>query len=154
MANGHHVIPFNDYGSERSTVTARGAELTAVNFDAEYTKLVQFYDAIVGITLGLRVGAKFGNDIPVVAADTPSADPNAQRERKWLVRYSDATAMKNYTMELPCADLSFLDPNNKEYADMLDPAVASFVSAFESLVLSPDDNAVTVDSIQHVGRNL
>jgi hypothetical protein len=154
MAIGWHVIPFNDYNAERSTVTVRATELTAANFDAQYSAFIQFYDAIVGITLGLRIGAKFGNDIPIVAGDTPASDPNAQRERKWLVRYSDATAMKNYTMELPCADLSYLDPNNREYADMTDLDVAAFVTAFEAFVISPDGNTVTVDSIQHVGRNL
>ena len=154
MANGHHIVPINDYNSERSTVTVRGVELTAANFDAQYTAFVQFYDALLGITLGLRVGSKFGNDIPIVAADTPASDPNAQRERKWLVRYSDATAMKNYKMEIPCADLSYLDPNNREYADLTDLDVAAFVTAFEAFVRSPDGNTVTIDSIQHVGRNL
>jgi len=154
MAHGWHVIPFNDYNGERSTVTVRGVELTAANFDAQYSALIQFYDAIVGITEGLRVGAKFGNDIQIVDNRTPASSPNAQRERKWLVRYTDGTAMKPYSMELPCADLTFLDPNNREYADMSDLDVAAFVAIFESFVRSPDGNAVTVDSIQHVGRNL
>lgn len=154
MASGRHAIQFNDYNSERSTVQVNATTLTAANFDAQYAAFVSFYDAIVAITEGLRVGANFGNAYPIVAANTPASSPNAQRERKWLVRYRDGTALKDYQMELPCADLTFLDPNNREYADMSDTDVAAFVTAFEAFVISPDGNAVTVQSIQHVGRNL
>lgn len=154
MASGINAVQINDYNSERSTVRVRSTTITAANHDAQYAAFISFYDAMMAITLGLRVGATFGNEFPIVDASTPASDVNAQRERKWLVRYTDGTAMKSYKMEIPCADLTYLDANNREYADLTDTDVAAFVTAFEAFVLSQDGNAVTVDSIQHVGRNL
>jgi len=153
--SGMSNIRYNDYGGEGSTVKLRSEELTAVNFDAEGSKFLALRDAIAGITIGLRVSFVHGNREETLPATSEAASPLAQREAKWLVRYHAATGTDNYRMEIPCADLDQLDPNNKGFAEIGDGGVVdAFVSAFESYVLSADGGAVVVDSIAHVGRNV
>lgn len=152
--SGHSTMRVNDYDSEASTLQFRGVTVTAANFDAQFAALTSLIDAIGNITLGLKISQTFGNATQVLAPSTPSAYPAAQREKKWLVRYTDGVAMKNYRMEIPCADLSLLDENNRAYADMDDASIAAFVSAFEAFHRSEGGNPVTVESIQFVGRNV
>lgn len=154
--SGKITIRYNDYDGERSTAQATVAALTAANLDAQEAAFLSFRDALAAITLGVRVGYSHIKDEQTVAPDTKASDPFAQREAKWLVRYTDGVASPptNHRMEIPCPDLQYLDTNNRGFADLTDPAVASFVSAFEAFILSPAGNAVTVDSIQHIGANL
>jgi len=152
---GRSTIRYNDYGGEGSTVSLRSEELTAVNFDAEGSKFLAFRDALAAITLGLRISYTHGNREETLAPGSEAASPLAQREAKWLVRYHSATGTDQYRMEIPCADLTLLDSNNKGFAEMGDAGVVdAFVSAFESFVLAEGGGAVVVDSIQHVGRNV
>lgn len=154
MAKAIANVSYNDYDSERSTVQFDGVTITAANFDAQYAALTSLIDAMAAITLGVKVKQTFGNEYQILANDTPAADVNAQREHKWLVRYRDAVALKDYRMEIPCPDLTLLDANNRGYADLDDADIAAFVSAFEAYQRSEGGNAVTVLSIQHVGRNI
>lgn len=153
---GNFSIRYTDYDAEPSTASGACAVLTAVNFDAQAAAYLSFRDALAAITKGLRVGYSHGLDEQTLAAKTAASDPLAQREIKWLVRYTDGVVdpSKTHRMEIPGADLTFLDPNNRGYADLDDADVAAFVSAFEAFVLSPAGNAVTVDSIQFIGANL
>ena len=147
------TITYHDYDAEPSTVSfPYGVAMTAANFDAQVVLQVALADAIAGITRGTKVRTVYGNVIPTMAVST---DPLAQRENKWLVRYHDVTTGAGHTYELPCADLTFLDPNARGQAEMGDAAeVDAFVTAFEDYVLSPDGNAVLVDQIVFVGRNI
>lgn len=147
------TLTYHDYDAEPSTVSfPYGVTLTAVNFDAQVALQTALADAIAGITRGTKVRTVYGNVVPTLAV---SSDPLAQRENKWLVRYHDVTTGQNYTYELPCADLTFLDPAARGQAEIGDAAeVDAFVTAFEAYVLSPDQNAVAVDQIVFVGRNI
>jgi len=140
-----------DYDSEATTFRVRATQLTAANFDAQVALNVALGAAIVGITRGHVTKIAYANE--VVTQPTPD-DPLSQRENKWLIRYHDASTGDKYTCELGTADLSVLDPNNRGFAQMGDADVVdAFVDAFEAYVVSADDNAVEIDSIQFVGRN-
>lgn len=156
MANGRVKITYNDYGAESSNVSLRMPTLTAANLDAAILAASSIYDAIAGangICKGIRIKSELGNQYPILPNTTQAADEDAQREMKWKVNMLDATAMKSPHFTLPCADLTYLDPNNRGYADMSNADVAAFVTAIETETLSPDGNAWTVQSIQFVGRN-
>jgi hypothetical protein len=88
----------------------------------------------------------------VLGSGSAPSDPVAQREVKWLVRYHDAAGRK-YSVEIPTADLSLLDTDS-EFLDLAATYPAAFKTAFEDVVVSPadDGSAVTIDSIQFVGR--
>lgn len=155
MAFGKALISVNDYDPERSTVTVKSAELTAANFDAQVAAFTSFRDALAGITEGLMVSHELGIRNEIVGPKTPASAKTAQRERKWLVRYHAATGGDPFTMELPCADLAALDPNNRGFAEIGDGGVVdAFVSAFEAFVKTESGGNVLVDSIAHVGRNV
>jgi len=148
------TIKINDYTPEPSTVTAQGLTLTAANFDAVVSAWTDFRAGVGGITRGLIISHQIGNPVQVIAnGKAPAADPEAQREEKWLVRYHGATTGLPHRMELPCADMQYLDPNNRGFADPDDPAVAAFIGYFEVFVKEDDGSAVVVDSIAHLGAN-
>jgi len=78
----------------------------------------------------------------------------AQREKKWLARYHDATNGQKFQVSWGTADLS-LHMTNSEFLDLSTGAGAALKAAFEDVVVSPNDSshAVVLDSVQFVGRN-
>lgn len=154
---GRMNLRFRDYGTppEYSNATFVGPDLTSVNFDAEVALMDALRDATDGITIGTRVNRT------IVAQEAPQPDTQpasafAQRETKWLVRYSDTVTGDKATLTIPTADLDLLDANNGDKADMTDTSVTAFVTAFEAYVLSPGTGTrgnTQVDEILFVGRN-
>jgi len=143
---------FVDYGTpgEKSSFQFTIADLSAANFVATTGALTTLWTNIQALLLGAPVSRRVIAITQEVAA-SPVTDPLAQRENKWLVRYHDTSARK-FTLELPTADLSLLDTGS-EFLDMTGTEAADFKTAFEAVAKSPvDQSAVTVDSIQFVGR--
>ena len=145
--------PGSGTGAEKSTWAFWTATLTAANFVAQTGLISTLYTAALDITVGAQAGSN------VLAVSTVSAvevtNPQAQRENKWLVRYHDTGSTK-FTLEIPTADLSLLDTGT-EFLNLADGGpIAAFKTAFEAVVKSPDDPAlsVTLDSIQFVGRRV
>lgn len=141
--------PGSGSGAEKSNVGWWMATFTAGNLVAQTGAAAAIRTAILDLILGGQSNAIN------VALETPGSvnitDPNAQRENKWLVRYHD-TAGARYTIEIPTAKLSLLDTGT-EFLDLTGTEAAAFVTAFEAGAVSPaDSSAVTVDSIQFVGR--
>lgn len=139
-------------GGEKSTWSVWGATLTAGNIVAQSGLASALRTAALAITRGGEASSR------LLASSTLSTvaitDPLAQRENKWLVRYHDNVDGAKFRVEIPTADLSLLDAGN-EFLNLDDSGpVAAFVTAFQDYVVSPDDptHAVTVDSIQFVGR--
>lgn len=147
------TLSYADYDSEVGTVSLRGADLTAVNFDAQVTALATLAASIASITLGAQLSNTLArNNIVGIG---PASDPAAQRETKWLVQYHDDVTFKRYTAEIPCADHDQLDPNDRAHAHIGDGSVVDqFVTDFEAFVVSEAGNAVTIDEITLVGRNV
>lgn len=149
---GITIVRYNDYDGERSTVNLRSVLRTAANFDAQAAAELALRDAIAAITSGLRVGFDSGNRYQTVDPKTKSADPYAQRENKWFVEYGNAN--NAYQMEIPCADLQFLDPDNRGFLDLGSTEGLAFKNGFEAFVVDEGGNPITVTSVKFVGRNL
>jgi hypothetical protein len=152
------ILTYRDYGVPGETSTAQfvGPDLTAVNFDAEVALQNALRDAVDGITLGTRINVQRIAQVSP-APNVQPASAFAQRESKWLVRYIDTVTGDKATHEIPTADLDLLDPTNGDKADMADPAVAAFVTAFENYALSPGSGTrgdTEVTEILFVGRRL
>jgi len=150
------ILRVNDYDPERSTVGAQGLTLTAANFDAQHSAAAAFVAGLTGICLGQNISWELAEVNEITAnGKQPASSPLAQRENKWLVGYHETTGGEPHTMELPCADLTKLDPNNRAYAEIGDGAeVDAFVTAFEAFIKSDSGLGVAVDWIKYVGRNL
>lgn len=143
---------YRDYGTpgEKASFEITVVDLTAVNVAAQSGLLTTLWGAIDALVLGNIASRKivFAQSNP---DDTEVTDPTAQRENKWLVRYHDTSGRK-FRVELPTANLALLTLGT-EFLDLTDTDPAAFVTAFEAVAKSPDDqSAVSVDSIQFVGR--
>jgi len=144
---------FLDYSVEKSAVSLPITTLTAGNFTAESALLVTLSAAIAAVTLGNLVSEDIVASRLVNLGVAPT-NVNAQREKKWLVRYHDAVTLTKYQAEIPCADLSILGTAS-DFADPTSTPYTDLKSAWEAVVRSPDDNNLTVfDSMQFVGRKL
>ena len=141
-------IPFKDYTSENSTASVYVEDAIT---DGDITVLV---NAVEGLTVGGRQTA-----VLVIEEDKdagtpgPAASPLAQRENKWLVRAVDDVTSRNVQIEIPCADLTLLD-GGTDFLTIGGTEAAALVAALEASGLSQDGNAITVNTIQFVGRNL
>lgn len=155
MATGTFYDARRDYDGEVGSFRVNVAVLSAANFDAQAALRSSFTVALANIVGGNSDHFAIGNTYPGLEQGQPSDDPLDQRELKWLVQYHDTTTNKKYRCELPCADLSQLDPDDRKNANIGDAgAVDGFITAFEAYVLSEAGNAVEVDEITLVGRNL
>jgi hypothetical protein len=144
---------WKDYSKEVSHERLALVNLTAANIVAQTTLINALWTTAAALTLGNQ----FQQDILLsktpIGLPTPATSPLAQRENKWLLRYHDANA-KNFTSEMPCADLTLLATNSDDI-DTSGGAYIAFKTAFEAVVRSPDDlSAVTLDGATFVGRRL
>lgn len=87
--------------------------------------------------------------------DTRPASPYAQRENKWIVKYQDDVTQKKYTLQLPTAELVIMSDGGDDMLDIVGITVAAtFVTWLEDHMLSPDGNAITVNSMGFGARNI
>ncbi len=152
MANSRLNLTYRDYDDESSQCSFRGREATAANFveiESEHGSLVSAVEAVVLGNLTKRL---------FIATESkpgsgPSANSQAQREMKWLVRATDDVTGDYVDVSLPCPDTSLLLPNSNQ----MDPSSAGFLdlkAAVEAYHQSKGGNAVTVQEVVIVGRNL
>lgn len=149
---------FEDYDGERSTIRLNGSQYNVMTFPATLTSNNNLKEALIKLSLGAFRGTVYSPFSTITDNPRPT-DLNAQRERKWVVRYRDNVNMKIGTAEIPCARL--YDDTNQPYllagtnvADMSHPDFVELKAAFEGAVRSVDDHAVTVLDVTLVGRNL
>jgi hypothetical protein len=140
-----------DYSYEKTEVGMYITTLTAGNFDAQVTAAQALQTAIQGISLIDFEGLTIRHVDEDTETDQP-ASAYAQRENKWLIRYTDDTLNTRHTLEIGGPDLSLTTADGKTL-DVSGGAGAAFVTAFEANALSPAGNAVTFVSATHVGRN-
>jgi hypothetical protein len=146
-------LTYLDASGEQSHVRFQGASLSAANFDAQ----VALQDALELAIADLVLGTKHKRTREASSAILSSTLPGvaAQREVKWLVVYHDNVTGKKYRLEIPTADTSLLVAGSDRIPSTAAEYIA-FKDALEDYVLQGEtpDNAVVLDYIQLVGRNL
>lgn len=167
MALGRGGFTLIDYSKERSSMNFHTGAVTAVSLPGLLTQFGALRTAIEGITLGVMNSERL-SVFDTKLSNTPPVDENAQVERKWLVTYEDnqpffdppVNAIPNeafgrlFQMEIPTAELvGRLLPNSDE-ADLSDPGIAAFVTAFEAIARSVGGGTVSVIQLTAVGANL
>lgn len=145
------ILAYRDHDGEVSTASFRGAVLNAGNYAAQDGLREALQTATNAIVVGQAANEK------VIAVDLAisglkASNAFAQRETKWLVKYTDAAGAV-YSMEIPTANLAYLMAGEGK-ADLAGVEMAAFVDAFEAYVVNPAGAAVTIVEIQHVGRNI
>ena len=105
MSVSTYELSVRDYSNEVSRTGLTVVQLTSGNVVASLASLDALLATMQAITLGnferSRVVFREQNEDPGVPTDE-----NAQRERKWLVVYHDATTGKKFRMEIPTALLT------------------------------------------------
>lgn len=156
MAKSTFTSSWLDYSLEPSNTKVTITQITAGNLVATMALVDTLISAMQAITLGQLAKSKITARDQDEDTATPT-DPNAQRERKWLVRYHDTVTGKKYRLEIPTADLGSGNLSvNSDEANLVDTQVAAFITAFEGVARDPDTglNTVEVDKIEHVGKRL
>lgn len=157
-----------DYSGEKSNVSFNVGAVTAVSLPGLLSDFVAFRLGVNNITLGTFNKERLEVFDTVITNDLPG-DVNAQRERKWLVVYEDATQyfdapvnaipnagyLKRFTIEVPTADFSSgrLKPQSDQ-ADFAAPSIAAFQASFEQITRSPYGGSTRIIGMTAVGRNL
>lgn len=146
------TLGVTDFNGEKSSFGFHIPTLTSANFDASLTVVDGLIANVNGVTLeDVSRQIVKARDIPYGGA---SADPNAQRELKWRVVYSDPTdPIGNGSFEIPCPDLSLLVAGTGEMNTSAG-AGATLVTGIEANMVSRLGNAIQVDRIYLVGRNI
>lgn len=168
MANGSGFFTLRDYSGESATMGFNTGVITAGNLAGVLTQFGALRTAIAAISL-CEVAKEGLSVFRTNLSYTNPTDPNAQRERKWLVEYRDATEYfdaptnsipnegfgKPFNVEIPGADLDLTDVllPGTDIVDLTQTQIAAFVTAFEALVKSPHGGAVEVFRITHIGKN-
>lgn len=152
MAVSSVVFSLLDYSGESSRSKFEVTTINAGNLATVVSDLSDLGTAIDGISLMTLATQQTVLDSLFLSRAKP-ASVDAQREKKWLIRYEDTTTHKIYRNEIPGADLSLL-ATNSDMADLSLGAWTSFIAAFEAVVKSPDGNAVSFLDAQYVGKRL
>jgi len=155
MAAKHYAgVSVLDYSEESSSTNFSIGAITAVSLPGFLTQFGSWKTALANIILGTVSKDRWVGDATDIS-NTPPATANAQIELKWLVSYEGATTKKKFRQELPTADPSKTIAGTDK-ADMTDADIAAYVTAFEAVAKSPDDDAegVNVLDISLVGRNV
>jgi len=138
---------------ESGSVSLPVTTLTAGNYTAKKALIDALITAMEGITIGNPAKSEVVIERVVISVN-PASTVQAQRENKFLVRYHSATLGQKFQASIPTADLDQLIANS-EFIDLSTGTGAALKSAFEAIVVSPNDaaEAVVLDSVQFVGRN-
>lgn len=151
--SGEAEITYLDFSNEKSRFKVNSAVLNAGNIAAQITAFGNLITATNAIVLGSIAATKLHAVDTVYSAVLPT-DVNAQRERKWLVRFQDDVNLRIGGTTIPTADYTGRLLPGTDLADLTDTDIAAFVTEFEAFAKSPDGNAVTVLQMVAVGRNL
>jgi len=138
---------------ESSSMGVAVTTLTAANVAAQSALIINLENAIDGVTIGEMAKSEIVFERQILSAE-PAASTLAQRENKWLMRYHGNTLNQKFQVSVGTADLTLLD-SGSEFLDLTADEGLALKTAFEAIVKSPNDGAeaVTLDSVQFVGRN-
>lgn len=150
------VLSVRDYSKEKSRFKVNYSAITVGNLGDILSQWGALKTATQAICLGVFASEQLVLDNTILSAALP-ASPFAQRELKIEVSYVGDVSGKNFQIEIPCPDLAALTLNNTDEVVLADGGVmAAWVTAFETIAKSPDDDTETVTVVQALvkGRNI
>lgn len=148
---GKMNLGYVDHDGEGSSVGVMSVDLTAGNFAAMMTEFDTLRDAIEAVTL-LTLRTRSIIAVTEEIAGVLPANGFAQRETKWLVSGVDASGNAR-TLEIPGADLALL-PSGSGVLDISAGVGLALKNALDATWTNGAGEAITVEQVIHVGRNL
>lgn len=154
MADHYYGVSVLDYSGETSGTKVNFGAVTAISLPGLLTQIGDLRTAIGNIILGTVKSERWVGDSTLLS-NTPPATPGAQIELKFQFTYEGATTHKKFRVEIPTADASKTIAGS-DMVDLTDTDIAAFVTAFEAMAKSPDDDTEAVNIIEGrlVGRNV
>lgn len=151
----HSIFTLRDYSGETTAVRIYNGDITAISLPGFLTDFGGLRASIEGITLGVMAQEQWVGDLNSLSALSP-VNVFAQRELKWLVRYHDTVTQEKAKLEIGTADPTGVMLPASDFADLTVEPMLSFVADFNAFARHPESNvnAVVIDSIQLVGRNI
>lgn len=151
----HSIFTLRDFSGETTSVRIYNGDITAISLPGFLTDFGTVRAAVEGITLGVMAKEQWVGDLTDLSAALP-ANVFAQRELKWLVRYHDTVTQEKATLEIGTADPTGVMVPASDFADLTIAPMSTFVAQFNAFARHPESavNAVIVDSVQLVGRNI
>lgn len=154
MNKHYYSVNVRDYSNEESSTRVYFGAVTALNIAGVLAQIGDLRNALTNLVLGVLAKDMWVGDSTVLSNSTPASSA-AQNELKFQFIYEGVTSKKRYRIEVPCADPSKTVPNTDQI-DLTDSEVAAFVTAFEALAKTPDDDTEGVNVLEGrlVGRNV
>jgi len=168
-------VTIRDFNGEVSTTRFWLPNITSVNWTGVTQDLDEIADAIAdgGMIRGEVIDVGYTQSFPRSSAAV--TDEEAQREKKWVVHYTDTNEFldapgaipnpgynKKFTFEIATALLTghMVSGSGEDLADLDEPEVAAMVAALEANVRSPYNNQtaygtapfIRIDKIVYAGR--
>jgi hypothetical protein len=144
-----------DFSAEKSAYGFFVA--AATNIEAGIPPVIAAIDTAYGVLCDGAVVSRT-ETIVVKAPPVGRFDGSGNREDKWLVEYHDAITNKRLTLTLPCRrapdGTTIIMSPGSDFLDATCSAYTGFKTAFEAGALSDVGNAVVLDAIRLVGRNI
>lgn len=138
-------------GTFEVPVTAARVEALAGLPNAD-TQIAALIAAVDGVTDGLLSAIRVNTSQRLTAATVAS---NGDREAKILVIYSDNVTFALFRLEIPCRKYTLAKlPGETDELDQSDPLVDALKDVLNTVMVSPDGNPITVQSLWKVGRNV
>jgi hypothetical protein len=110
-------------------------------------------DAWDDLLLGAAARGAFSIETVVdQGSAVPPADQGSNRGEKWLYRVQDDVTGQIYTHEIGTADPAQLPSPTSDFVDLTAGNGLALKTAIEAVYESPDGNAGTLLSVQHVTR--
>lgn len=140
-------VKFRDYSNEYSTAGVYVADaITSPNAQT-------LIDAIEGMSIGtMAEGAVLRRTVVDAGSTAVPTNHFAQRELKFLCKYSDNVNGKEYSFTIPAADAA-QTVGNTDMVSLESGVGAALKTAFDTHALSELGNAVTLNSVELIGRN-
>lgn len=151
---GEMILTTRDYDGEVSTVTFPCPDMTAANIVAIMAAGDALAADFADITHCVITSKVYVASRTALSALLRAEDQDANREQKWLVRYYDGTTFERLSLTLPGSKNVDKDPNRRGFALLTDTEIAAFKATFEAFVKNDNGNAVTIQEMEWVGRNI
>lgn len=143
---------FIDYSGEPTSFGIHFGPITALTIGGFLSQFGAFRTATQAILKGNLKSDEWTGDVTKYSVVAPT-DPDAQRERKFIVFYEGTTSFSQYNFEMGTADLTLTDVliPGTDMVDLTQTEIAAWITAFEALGKTPYQEAVNVTAIQAVG---
>jgi len=149
---GRFRMSLGDFDSQKRQFSFDTAVVTAANHDAQKAAHDALVAAIMDVTLGTLDFEEFVADREQIRPFVRAAAMTAQVNIECVVTYEDDVTLAQHNVRIPTVDLeddTLWTAGTNEW-DPTDAKWVTFISTFETQILSPLGNAVSVIKVVYL----